>query len=43
MNDDDTQDLFTEEELADIRAAAEEHHEKMRALIRKAVLDTLAS
>jgi hypothetical protein len=35
--------LFTEQELADIAAAAEEHHQKMEELIRQAVLDKVAA
>lgn len=35
--------LFTDEELADIKAAATEHHQKMEELIRQAVLEKLAA
>jgi hypothetical protein len=35
--------LFTDEELADIQAAAEEHHVKPEELIRQAVLDKIAA
>lgn len=35
--------LFTDEELADINAAAAEHHMKPEELIRQAVLDKLAA
>jgi hypothetical protein len=43
MTTDDTQDLFTEEEIADIRAAAEEHHQRVQDLIRQAVLDKVVA
>jgi len=36
-------ELFTEEERADIEAAAQEHHVKVEELIRQAVLDQLAA
>ena len=36
-------ELFTEEELADIEAAAEEHHVPVEDLVRQAVLDSLAA
>lgn len=35
--------LFTDEELADIKAAAEEHHVQVEELIRRAVLDKIAA
>jgi hypothetical protein len=35
--------LFTDEEIADIEAAAEEHHQKVEDLIREAVLEKLAA
>jgi hypothetical protein len=35
--------LFTDEEMTDIQAAADEHHEKVEELIRRAVLDKLAA
>lgn len=35
--------MFTDEELADIAAAAEEHHLKVEELIRQAVLDKIAA
>ena len=38
-----SEDLFTEQEMADIEAAAEEHHVKAEELIRQAVLDQLAA
>jgi len=38
-----SEDLFTEEELADIEACAAEHHIKAEELIRQAVLDQLAA
>ena len=38
-----SEDLFTEEELADIAAAAQEHHQHVSELIRQAVLDRLAA
>ena len=37
------ENLFTEEELADIAAAAEEHHIRTEELIREAVLDKVAA
>jgi hypothetical protein len=43
VNPDDTKDLFTDEELADIKAAAEEHHQRVQDLIRQAVLDKVAA
>jgi hypothetical protein len=36
-------ELFTEEERADIEAAAQEHHQQAAELVRRAVLDALAA
>lgn len=38
-----SEDLFSEQELADIEAAAQEHHQQVSELIRQAVLDSLAA
>lgn len=35
--------LFTDEEIEDIRAAAEEHHVKVEELVRQAVLEKIAA
>lgn len=35
--------LFTDEELADIKASADEHQKTMDELIRQAVLEALAA
>jgi hypothetical protein len=35
--------LFTDEEIADIKAAAEEHHIKVEELVRQAVLEKLVA